>query len=167
MKKQRNRNYLKDMHISYYGKIKVIFERYFKNNNIEKIVEDCFIKIFNNLEKTKNIDLLVKKETINTIILNIQKNKTIYKLSNQYSDFKEFESEESFFCEDLSAEMCLQEIKNLNDLERFVFNLIVFEEFSIEEASEILKINKEICKKALHASKQNLKESLFELIQIE
>ena len=160
----KNYKNLQKIHKNFYGKVKATCARYFNDTELEGIVQDCFMSIFKNLND--NIEYVVKKQTINTIILRIQKNNTIYKLSNQYSDFKNFESEEVDFCEELSAEMCLFEIQKLNDLERFVFNFVVIEEFSIEETSKILKIDKETCKKALHASKQNLKRSLFELIQI-
>jgi len=165
--KKNNRKYQRILFEKYYGKIMSICMRYSKDREeADDYLQECFIKVFNNLEKYQSkgsFEGWLKRLSRNHIIDHIRKNKHIYLTENEYNinQLSEEEVEEEFYYSDqIGAKDIINELQNLTLCQRTVFNLYIVEGKSHEEISKILNINIGTSKSNLHKAKKNLKKLL-------
>ena len=114
------------------------------------VLQDVFVKIFQNIKSLENGQLLpawIKKITVNTALQSIQKNKKLQIDENidpiSISEI-EIQNEESILDLETEHEMLISKIqeaiKMLPERYRIVFTLHVLEEYSHEEISKMLGI---------------------------
>jgi RNA polymerase sigma-70 factor (ECF subfamily) len=114
------------------------------------VLQDVFVKIFQNIKSLENAQLLpawIKKITVNTALQTIQKNKKLQIDENidpiSISEI-EIQNEESILDLETEHELLISKIqeaiKMLPERYRIVFTLDVLEEYSHEEISKMLGI---------------------------
>jgi RNA polymerase sigma factor (sigma-70 family) len=114
------------------------------------VLQDVFVKIFQNIKSLENVQLLpawIKKITVNTALQSIQKNKKLQiDESIDPGNLTEIEilTEDSIFESEIEHELLISNIqdaiKMLPDRYRIVFTLHVIEDYSHEEISKMLGI---------------------------
>ena len=114
------------------------------------VLQDVFVKIFQNIKSLENAQLLpawIKKITVNTALQSIQKNKKLQiDESIDPGNLTEIEilTEDSIFESEIEHELLISNIqdaiKMLPDRYRIVFTLHVIEDYSHEEISKMLGI---------------------------
>jgi RNA polymerase sigma-70 factor (ECF subfamily) len=166
---RQDRGAQQTFHKKFYGKIMSICMRYSKSNEeAEELNQRCFFHIFNTTVKkpTETLSKFAKRCTLEVIINDAVKNKTIYKLSKQHSDLKllneDYTLDKDFVLKDVDVIELIENIQKLNDLERFVFNANFIDGISLKRIKQLLKVDEDTSRYILQKAKLNLKYSLFE-----
>jgi RNA polymerase sigma-70 factor (ECF subfamily) len=151
----------------YSSKLGGICRRYLSNQeDIKDLVQDSFIKIFNNLNKydsTKGeFGAWIYRICLNTIFKHIQKNKS--DLQIVYSDDESLiinnaDKYNNVSPDNLSMKELLSYIDSLPKGRRTVFNMYFIEGYKHQEIAEILEITE-------GASKAHLNKARMQLIEI-
>jgi RNA polymerase sigma-70 factor (ECF subfamily) len=126
----------------------------------EDIFQDAFIKVFDNLHKLTNHNLLpgwIKRIFINTAIDSIRTKKMKYTSLEYYHkiDFNSINIPDSLLEKDL-----MSMIDDLPIKSRTVFILYVIEGYSHKEIAEIMKISEGTSKSQLFDAKVKLKQKI-------
>ena len=131
--------------------------RYTKNvHDAEDLLQEAFIKIFNNLDKFKfngSFEGWLKRLTINMAINNYhnKKKETCEPVNDDYEHYSHNE-----IIEKMNAEQILQSINKLPEGYRMVLNLYAIDGYSHKEISDMLGISEGTSKSQLSRAKASL-----------
>ena len=152
-----------------YGKMMSVCLRYTKDSHEAKdILQDGFIKVFNNLSKydfNGSFEGWVRRIIVNTAIDYYRKNKYVYSFSDSQSSNEDInptnedDFEESIY-NNIKTEDIMAAIQQLSPAYRTVFNLYVMEGYSHQQISEALQISIGTSKSNFSKAKQNLQKIL-------
>ncbi len=151
----------------YAGKMFMVCMRYANNReDAEDILQDSFVKIFDNINKFRNEGSLegwVRRIVSNTAIKHYHKKNVMYPIVSE--NIKE-EAEEEGFMDRLSSENSMEEllqmIQNLAPRYRMVFNLYAFDGHSHGEIAQLLNISEGTSKSQLSRAREILKNQIKE-----
>ena len=137
--------------------------RYAKNReDAEEILQEGFIKIFENVDKFRNegsFEGWLKKITVNCAL---QKNRA----NNNLTIVTQFENnnlniaDREIITSNLEAKELLKIIQNLSSNYRLVFNLYVFEGMKHKEIADLLGISEGTSKSNLHDARAILQKAI-------
>ena len=140
-----------------------IIKRYFYNNEhaAQEILNDSFYKIFTRLDQylfQGAFEGWVRRIVVNTITDHVRKNK----IKDQAH--KEIEANDAFTDSDQVGNLTHKEllllIDALPEVQRAVFNLFVFENYSHKEISALLSIKENNSRWHLNDARRRLKEKI-------
>lgn len=147
----------------FYGYAMSVCLRYTRTRDeAVEIVNDGFIKIFNNIEKidlTKSFKNWLRRIMVNTALDYYRQNHKHY----NHDDIHEAEyliSDSKDASSDLSYQELLGLVQKLSPAYRTVFNLFVIDGYSHEEISNMLNISVGTSKSNLARARINLREML-------
>ena len=152
---------------SYYGYIKAVIVRYINNfHEAEELINDSFLKIFNNLSQFNYDDSANDVElSFRSWIGRIASRTAIDFLRKKNTEFKTDEISENHVPVQISnndflnsAKDIIKILNTLPDTYRAVFNMYVVEGFSHEEISKILGISESVSRVYLSRAKNKLKD---------
>jgi RNA polymerase sigma-70 factor (ECF subfamily) len=155
-------------------KMYAICLRYVKDTNEAKdIMQEGFIKVFAGIQKFRaegSLEGWIKRILVNTALNHIRKNKVF----NQHLDVTEMElsdvadtaADQSLNSADFSEEELLEEIDQLPDLYKIIFNLYCLDNYSHKMIAEQLSITEETSRIRLNRARKMLQERLLKLTQI-
>ena len=132
----------------------------------EDIMQDAFIKVFNNLTSLKSASSLehwIRRIMINTAIKNYSKS-SFQKEQIGIEDYVE-RSELPTVISDLTQEEMMAEIEKLPDGYRIVFNMYAIEGYSHKEIADQLGIGESTSRSQLVKARRMLQESILALYQ--
>lgn len=140
------------------GKMFAICLRYSKNReDAEDILQEGFIKVYNNLKNFKaegSLEGWVKRIMINTALLHYRKNLKYEK--NTELEAAEWETQSSDVISLLSVKELMKHIQQLPDGYRMVFNLYALEGYQHKEIGDMLGINEGTSKSQLARARRYL-----------
>lgn len=144
--------------------------RYVKDrDNAQDVLQDGFIKVFQNLEKFNNKGSLegwVRRVIVNTALDYLRKEKTKgYSVS--IDDVGYMLEKNDFIIERLSADDLLKIIHTLPEGYKTVFNLYAIEGYSHKEIAEQLNISENTSKSQYSRAKAHLRDLLEKTEDIE
>lgn len=162
---KKERKAQQEMYDKLYPYIMGICYRYFvSKEDTQDIFNMCMFKILTNIEKYNPqyaFTTWIANITVNTIISEFRKNK---KLKNiQYTDeYQDYENlyELNEYIASLKVNEIIDAIKQLNEMERIILNMIAIEGYSHREVSQKLDISEELSRWYYYRSKINLKKIL-------
>lgn len=157
--KNFDRNSQKELFKRYYGYALNVCKLFtYSKEDAEEIVNDCFIKLFNNisrLDETKPLKAYLRKIIVNSAIDSFRKNK------KHYFHLDVEETSEAHFEESIISTLRFKEILELlNKLpkhHRMVFSLYAIENYSHEEIAAELNISVNSSRVFLLRAKSKLK----------
>ncbi|MFA7380583.1 MAG: sigma-70 family RNA polymerase sigma factor [Bacteroidia bacterium] len=142
----------------YASKMFAICLRYSKNReDAEDILQEGFIKVYNNLKNFKaegSLEGWVKRIMINTALLHYRKNLKYDK--NTDLEAAEWETQTADAFSALSAKELLTLVQQLPDGYRMVFNLYALEGYQHKEIGDMLGINEGTSKSQLARARKYL-----------
>lgn len=148
---------------AYKAKVMGICRRYSScKEEAEDILQESFIKIFENIEFTDDYRYLsrwIYKTTVNTAINYYHQNKRHHGLID-YKQVQKFDEQDITALDNLSNNQLISLINELPDGYRLVFNLYVIEGYKHNEIAELLEISENTSKSQLSRAKCLLKKRL-------
>jgi RNA polymerase sigma factor (sigma-70 family) len=161
-KKEKSQEMLYKRFFGYALRVALIYNR--NRENALEIVNDSFVKVFNQIDRYDNSQLFknwLAKIVVNTSIDRFRKNKKNI----------QFDEKETFFVPDespdiiaqLSAEDILGLMNRLPEIQRLVFSLYEIEGYTHDEISSLLSIPENSSRVYLTRAKRRLRE-LFEML---
>ncbi len=140
------------------GKMMGICLRYAKNRqDAEDILQEGFIKVFNNLKNFKkegSLEGWIKRIMVNTALLHYRKTS---KFENHVDvDVADKETNDLDLLSSLSAKELMTQIQTLPDGYRMVFNMYVIEGYQHKEIGELLGISEGTSKSQLARARKVL-----------
>ena len=160
---QKNKKYQEILYKRFFGyalKVALIYNR--DRDNALEIVNDSFIKVFNQINKYNNsfpFRTWLGKIVVNTSIDQFRKNNRNLKAEDEVILVPD---DKPGIITQLTAQDILKLLNLLPDIQRMVFNLFEIEGYSHEEISSILKIPENTSRVYLTRAKKRLRE-LFQL----
>jgi RNA polymerase sigma factor (sigma-70 family) len=152
----------------YAGKMFMVCMRYANNReDAEDILQDSFMKIFDNISKYRNegsFEGWVKRIAANTAIKHYYKKNPMYPVTS-IENIEETEEEDSFMdklSNDNSMQDLLEMIRNLAPRYRMVFNLYAIDGHSHSEIAQLLNISEGTSKSQLSRAREVLKNQIKE-----
>jgi len=143
--------------------------RYCRNlHESEDILQEGFIKVFQNIDKLRNMETLqswIRTIMVNTAITHLKKNK-IYFDQIDDDNFEYTEENTNFEIDPVDPELLINLIQQLPDGYRLVLNLYVFENLKHKEIAEKLEISVNTSKSQLSKARRLLKLKLEEMNKI-
>ncbi|MDZ7743127.1 MAG: RNA polymerase sigma factor [Bacteroidota bacterium] len=146
--------------------------RYCKSyEEAEDVLQEGFIKIFNNIEKYRmdgSFEGWIRRIMVNTAINNYHANLKYYYQENvdeleEVKDLNATNDDQYKFNGRLPKEKLMDLIQDLPDGYRMVFNMFAIEGFSHKEIADILDISVNTSKSQLSKARRNLKQRIKEL----
>jgi len=140
-----------------------VIKRYMYHNEsaAQEILNDSFYKIFVKLDQYSfqgAFEGWIRRIVVNTITDHLRKN------IKDDQPHKEVQAEDAYMNSDsvekIAHKELLQVIQTIPDVQRTVFNLFVFENYSHKEISTLLKINENNCRWYLNDARRRLKEKI-------
>lgn len=135
----------------------------------EDLLQDSFIKVFNNLNKYEGKGAFggwIRRITVNTALGHIRKKKLIT-IDNDLNEIEHIhQNNDDSAIEQLEVEALFKKIQQLATGYRTVFNLYVIEGYTHKEIGELLNINEGTSKSQLSKARFYLKK-MIEADQIE
>lgn len=155
---QEDQKSLEAFYRMYAGKMMGICLRYAKNReDAEDILQEGFIKVFNNLKNFKkegSLEGWVKRIMVNTALLHYRKTA---KFENHVEvEAADKETNDLDILSSLSAKELMAQIQTLPDGYRMVFNMYVLEGYQHKEIGELLGINEGTSKSQLARARKFL-----------
>lgn len=162
-----DRTFQKKLFNDCYGKCMPIAMRYSSSvESANKLISTGFLRVLSEINKAKKEESLfdwvfntIKDVCIENLIIEIDKSVKLFKLPSIYN----FREEIEFDLSNISPNDIIMEIQKLESTHRLVFNLYVFDNFTINEISQLLKINEDDVDLILKFSKHILKYNLENL----
>ncbi|MFT5616822.1 MAG: RNA polymerase sigma factor (sigma-70 family) [Arenicella sp.] len=158
-----NESAKKEIYQLFAGKMMGLCVRYSKNiEEAEDIFQEGFIKVFQNIKKLKDSDLLepwMKRIFINTAINYYHKEKKHYYHSDSESLETSHDDSESVI-DQISQQELLGLIEKLPQGCRIVFNLYIMEGYKHDEIAKMLEISLGTSKSQLSRAKILLRKEL-------
>jgi len=129
--------------------------------NAEDILQDAFVLAFKNLQQVKDEKAL--PGWLRRIVVNecIRQTKKGFRWSQIDEEHEVADAEEPDWFKEVSMTQLQQEIKNLPDGCRQVFNLFVLEDFSHKEIADALSISESTSKSQYQRARHLLKERIL------
>lgn len=133
------------------------------SEDIEEIISDVFLTVWNNREK---ID---KEKELSPYIAGITKNliKKKYRNSKTYENIEDYEEKliglegiDLYSEEEEQNEVIIKELEKLKEEEQKIFMMFYYEDKKIKEISNILDISQSKVKMKLHRIRKKLKQNL-------
>lgn len=128
----------------------------------EDVLQDGFIKVFQNLKRFKNIGSLegwIRRIIVNTALDQLRKDKKYQRdIQLDDSNFKIVQKSEAE--SNLQAEVLMEIIQQLPEGYRVVFNLFAIEGYSHKEIAEQLGISENTSKSQYSRAKSSLRNEL-------
>ncbi len=153
----------------YYSDLMKVCMRYLPNMDDANVaMNDSFLKIFKNIggyQLTGSFQSWLKRIAVNTC-LDYLKSKAFKKQKETY-EIMEFDlsgnssDAEKELISNQNYEQLLEFIQELNDLERAVFNLYVFEDYNHKEIGEMLGFSENTSSWYLYKSRKKLKAKIL------
>jgi RNA polymerase sigma factor (sigma-70 family) len=141
-----------------------IIKRYMYGNDTgsQEVLNDAFYKIFSKLDQYSfqgAFEGWIRRIVINTLMDHLRKN-----IKNDHS-YKEVQHDDAYVNSDSVEKMSYKEllalIQSLPVLQRAVFNLFVFENYSHKEIATLLNINETNSRWHLNDARRRLKEKII------
>ncbi|MFL9482165.1 RNA polymerase sigma factor [Chitinophagaceae bacterium LWZ2-11] len=135
-------------------------------NDAEDILQEAFIKAFNNLHQLKEDVLFggwLKTITVNECIKHSKKTFYWNDWDDTHNDMLSVEEPE--WWKTISFDLIHKEIKALPEGCRQIFSLYVFEDYSHRDIAETLGISESTSKSQYHRARQLLKERISKQLQ--
>ncbi|MBK7406780.1 MAG: sigma-70 family RNA polymerase sigma factor [Saprospirales bacterium] len=152
----------------YAGKMMVVCRRYARHElEAEDILQDAFIKVFDNLGKFEfkgSFEGWIRRIVINTALKNFQR--ASFQKEQLGLDSFEEQSIDPEAVSNLQEEELLDLISKLPDGYRVVFNLYVIEGYSHKEISDMLEIGESTSRSQLVKARKMLKEQIQKIQMI-
>ncbi len=129
------------------------------DQQIDEILNDCFLKIFNNLklyDTSKPIQAWIRVITINTCIDYYRKNQKIDTTKN--IDDVDYEDSSGDVLSDLAGDQIIELIQQLPTSYRLVFTLYVIDGYNHREIADLLNIKEGTSKSNLQDARMKLQE---------
>ena len=129
----------------------------------EEVINDGFLKVFNNLNKydhARPFKSWFKSILINTAIDHYRKN--VNQLRQVNIDYANLSYEDSGIISKISADEILQLVQKLPPTYRMVFNLYVIEGYNHREIAELLNIKEGTSKSNLQDARKKLQSMIQE-----
>jgi len=149
----------------YAGKMMAVCRRYARHElEAEDILQDAFIKVFDNLGKFEfkgSFEGWIRRIVINTALKNFQR--ASFQKEQLGLETHDEQSLEPEALSNLQEEELLEVISRLPDGYRLVFNLFVIEGFNHQEISKMLKIGESTSRSQLVKARRMLKEQIQKL----
>jgi RNA polymerase sigma factor (sigma-70 family) len=165
---KENRECQRTLFNLYAGKMMTVCLRYTRHRaEAEDVLQDSFVKIFNNLDKFEgkgSFEGWVRRIVINTALKAIERF-SFQKEAIGLENIHESSSDPSIFSE-LSANELLTVISKLPDGYRTVFNLHAIEGFSHKEIGEMLGIEESTSRSQLTKARATLQNWLTVRLEI-
>lgn len=130
-------------------------------NDAQDALQDAFIIAFNNLQQLKEARLFepwLRKIVVNECIKHTNNRVHWSDMNDSMADMPE--ESDSEWLQVLSFEQIHNEIKNLPDGCREVFNLYVIEDYSHQQIADVLSVTESTSKSQYHRARKLLKERL-------
>lgn len=147
-----------------YGVIKRYM--YYNNAAAQELLNDCFYKIFIKLDQYSfqgAFEGWIRRIVINTVTDHLRKN------IKDDQAHKEIQPQdvymESDSVEKISHKELLKLVQTLPDVQRTVFNLFVFENYSHKEIAALLNLNENNCRWHMNDARRRLKEKINNLMK--
>jgi len=162
----RSRSAQKKLYERYSPEAYGIIKRLIYNNDAlaDEILNEAFFKIFRDLEKYTfqgAFEGWIRRIVVNTASDHLRKY-----IKDQ--PHREVNADDAYIYNDsvekLSHKEILQIITTLPDIQRNVFNLFVFEDYSHKEIAVLLNINENNCRWYLNDARRRLKEKIIALL---
>ncbi len=165
---REDRQYQQELFQRYAGKMLAICQRYTRHQmEAEDILQDAFIKIFDNLGKFEfkgSLEGWVRRIVINTALKNYSK-KSFQQEQIGIDNQPDLPLEPSIY-KHLEEEELLQLIAKLPDGYRLVFNLYAIEGYSHKEIADILDIQESTSRSQLVKARKMLQGMIIDLQKI-
>jgi RNA polymerase sigma factor (sigma-70 family) len=149
----------------YAGKMLTVCRRYARHElEAEDLLQDAFIKVYDNLEKFKfkgSFEGWIRRIVINTALKNYQKSS--YKKERIGLESYDDRPIDPDAVAHLQEEELLKLIHQLPDGYRMVFNLYVIEGFSHKEIAEIMEIGESTSRSQLVKARNMLKKQILKM----
>ncbi|MFI5196831.1 MAG: RNA polymerase sigma factor [Chitinophagales bacterium] len=145
-----------------------VIKRYMYNNDpvAQELLNDCFYKIFTKLEQYSfegAFEGWIRRIVVNTVTDHLRKN-----IKDEQAH-KEVQPEDVYMNSDslekISHKELLKIIHTLPEVQRTVFNLFVFENYSHKEIAALLNLNGNNCRWHLNDARRRLKEKINHLMK--
>jgi len=130
-------------------------------NDAEDALQEAFINAFNNLQQLKEARLFepwLRKIVVNECIRHAKSRVRWHEMSDSMAEVAEENNVQ--WMQVLSFEQIHNEIKNLPDGCREVFNLYVLEDYSHQQIADVLNVTESTSKSQYHRARKLLKERL-------
>lgn len=133
------------------------------SEDIEEIISDVFLTVWNNREK------LDKEKELSPYIAGITKNliKKKYRNSKIYENIEDYEEKligiegmDLYSEEDEQNEVIIKELEKLKEEDKKIFMMFYYEDKKIKEISNILDVSQSKVKMKLHRIRKKLKQNL-------
>jgi len=160
----------------FYGKMLVVCSRYARDRDeAQDILQDAFVKVFDNLEKYKitgSIEGWVRRIFVNTAIDHYRKYKNKFNLEeegnieDENSFYNELEENDSIYSKIKPTDI-MEAMETLSPAYKLVFNLYAIENYTHQEVAEILEISPGTSKSNYAKAKAKIKtvlEKKFNLV---
>lgn len=138
--------------------------RYARNRmDAEDILQDGFIKVFNNLKSFRNLGSIegwLRRIMINTAINYYKKPSTHYHTNVDTDTMEDNEIYDEDIISDITTKELLSYIRDLPEGYRMVFNLYAIEGYKHKEIGEMLDISENTSKSQLAMAKKVLQEKI-------
>ncbi|MGB0838692.1 MAG: RNA polymerase sigma factor [Chitinophagales bacterium] len=165
---RENRTYQRALYQRYAGKMMTVCLRYARHRlEAEDILQDGFIKVFDNMHKFQfkgSFEGWVRRIMINTALKNYRKS-SFQKERIGLEDY-EFDSADPKVLNYLSEQEILKAISKLPDGYKIVFNLYVIEGYSHDEIAKTLGIKASTSRSQLVKARRMLQKMLLKLESI-
>lgn len=130
-------------------------------NDAQDILQEGFIKVFENLKSLKNFGSLegwMKRIFVNEALRFIEKNKRL--ISVDISNASQITSEDAGILDQFCTDDITKIIQALPDKMRIVFNMYAIEGYSHQEIADELNISVGTSKSNLHDARKQIKRNL-------
>ncbi len=171
---QKKHSAQKELYDRYSKKMHAVCRRYLSDKDmIKDVLQEGFIKVFNNIEKYRGdgpLEGWIRRIIVNTTLTSIRnaKSSIFTQLAEQEED--EYDNaqtddndDESIFNGNFSESDLLKAIEGLPDNYRIVFNLFCLENHSHKEISEMLSIKEESSRTRLNRARAILQEKILSI----
>ena len=135
----------------------------------EDMMQDGFVKVYNNIDKLKdiiNVKAWIKRIMINTALNLYRHNKIIDFKSIDEGTYDIYKSYEQDAIQKLTTNELLNVIQELPEGYRLVFNLYAIEGYKHREIAELLNINEGTSKSQFSKARSNLKKLIDKKLNI-
>lgn len=172
--KKQDRSAQKELYELYAPKMMAICLRYCGDRDTANdLLHDGFVKVFTqikNFEEKGSFEGWMRKVFVNICVANYRKEKQKYAIFDSATDVETLEIEkesddDSFDIKDISRKEILQLINELPDGYRTVFNLIIFENMSHKEVSNMLGITENASRSQYYRARVSLQNKVQEIIK--
>ncbi|MBX7053262.1 MAG: RNA polymerase sigma factor [Flavobacteriales bacterium] len=160
------------IHKMFYGKMKAVCMRYTRDGDqAMDIVQEGFLKVFNNLDKYSGVGTLegwIRRIMVNLAIDRFRKLKNDFVLlgeNQSLEDWEEEVDEENDATDDeiydITPEQIVDAMQQLSPAYRTVFNLYVYEDYTHQDIAEALGISVGTSKSNYAKARKNMKKLLL------